>query len=292
MFAISSGNGQIMSERLIEIENRITTARQFSLIAAALRASASLRCAEARMSEKRLHDYGQTIIRAVRIALAQTGGIEPPHASATTPACLVIVLGAEQGFAGAFSEHVLTAARPLLARPGAELVVVGSRICASARDLGLSPVLEVPMPLRAEQTSQAADDLLNRLSNLMGQKADGEIYLVHARSGEGPSINLHQFRLLPVDLSSFEAMQSPIEPLLLSPPGEILDSLLKELIFIQICEAMVASLAAENGTRMRAMSVTQSRVGDMLDTLVAKARQTRQDEITHDVVDMASASLR
>jgi F-type H+-transporting ATPase subunit gamma len=281
-----------MSERLIEIEARITTARQFSLIAAALRASASLRCAEARASEVHLRAYGQTITQAIRIALAQTGGAVRPETMAATPSSLVIVLGAEQGFAGAFSEHVLAGAAPLLTKPGAELVLMGSRIKASARERGLSPVLEAPMPLRAEQASQVADELLEQLSRLINQRNNCEVHLVHACTGEGSTIDLHHFRLLPVDLSRFSSAPLPIEPILLSTPHDILDSLLEELVFIQISEAMVSSLAAENSARVRAMSTTQHRVGDMLDTLVAKARQTRQDEITHDVVDLASASLR
>ena len=52
------------------------------------------------------------------------------------------------------------------------------------------------------------------------------------------------------------------------------------------------SLAAENGARMRAMTSAKSNVAKMLDELVARSRQLRQEEITNEIIGLGGRKGR
>ena len=62
--------------------------------------------------------------------------------------------------------------------------------------------------------------------------------------------------------------------------------LAEEYVFAELCEALTLSLAAENEARMRAMTAAKSNVTKMLDDLVARSRQLRQEEITNEIIEL------
>lgn len=54
----------------------------------------------------------------------------------------------------------------------------------------------------------------------------------------------------------------------------------------ELCEALTLSLAVENEARMRAMTGAKSNVSTMLDDLLARSRQLRQEEITNEIIEL------
>ena len=70
------------------------------------------------------------------------------------------------------------------------------------------------------------------------------------------------------------------------PPQILLAELAEEYVFAELCEALTLSLAAENEARMRAMTAAKSNVAKMLDELVARSRQLRQEEITNEIIEL------
>jgi F-type H+-transporting ATPase subunit gamma len=66
----------------------------------------------------------------------------------------------------------------------------------------------------------------------------------------------------------------------------LLAELAEEYVFAELCEALTLSLAAENEARMRAMAAAKSNVSKMLDELIARVRQLRQEEITNEIIEL------
>jgi F-type H+-transporting ATPase subunit gamma len=54
----------------------------------------------------------------------------------------------------------------------------------------------------------------------------------------------------------------------------------EEYVFAELTEAATLWAATENEARMRPMTAAKSNVSKMLDDLVARSRQLRQEEIT------------
>ena len=69
-------------------------------------------------------------------------------------------------------------------------------------------------------------------------------------------------------------------------PQVLLMRLAEEYVFAELCEALTLSVAAENEARMRAMTAAKSNVAKMLDELIARSRQLRQEEITNEIIEL------
>lgn len=74
-------------------------------------------------------------------------------------------------------------------------------------------------------------------------------------------------------------------------PQRRLIKLAGEYIFAQLCEVIILSIAAENKARMRAMIAARTNVHITLDQLIGDFRRLRQEEITSEIVELASGSL-
>ena len=95
-----------MSGRLADVEARIETVHKLSAVIAAMRGIAASRAQEARRSTDAIRTYAATIGEAIGQALALLPPGDSAPASAMAGRHALVVLAAEQGFAGAFSEKV------------------------------------------------------------------------------------------------------------------------------------------------------------------------------------------
>ncbi|WP_108257612.1 F0F1 ATP synthase subunit gamma [Mangrovicoccus ximenensis] len=115
--------------------------------------------------------------------------------------------------------------------------------------------------------------------------------LVHAdpRPGGVPEIAVK--RLAPFDYARFPLRPSAIPPRIALPPRDLLERLAEEHVFAELAEAVMLSFAAENGARMRAMVAARDNTAETLEALTGLARRLRQEEITGEIVELATASL-
>ena len=95
-----------MIERLADISARIDGTRQLSAVVNAMRGIAAARAQQARSQLIAVDSYAATIAAAIGRVLAMLPSAPPDGARRSTRLALVLFC-AEQGFAGAFSEHVL-----------------------------------------------------------------------------------------------------------------------------------------------------------------------------------------
>jgi F-type H+-transporting ATPase subunit gamma len=61
-----------------------------------------------------------------------------------------------------------------------------------------------------------------------------------------------------------------------------------EYVFAELTEAATLWRATENEARMRPMTAAKSNVSKMLDDLVARSRQLRQEEITREIIELGA----
>ena len=128
-----------MSGKLSEVEGRIGTVHQLQAVITAMRGSAAARSREARSRLDGIRAYAAAIGAAIGQALALAPEPEPqPRRGEHEEGHVVVVLCAEQGFAGTFNERVLDAAENHLKSAAAELLVVGDRGAMVAAERGLA----------------------------------------------------------------------------------------------------------------------------------------------------------
>lgn len=282
-----------MTERLRDVEARIGTVHQLSAVITAMRSIAAVRTREARAHLDGIRAYAETIGEAIGEALAVLP--EAERTGAGRPAAgthAVVALTAEQGFAGAFSEHVLDAAERCLGQNPADwsdLLLVGDRGLMLAEERDLKIDWSAPMIVHAAQAASLADRIVEALYRRIGAEEVVRVTVLHADpDATGPAAVVEK-RLVPFDFERFPVAKTAEPPLMTLEPPVLLARLSEEYIFAEMCEAVMLSFAAENAARMRAMVAAKENVEETMTHLIARARQVRQEEITEEIVELAGS---
>jgi F-type H+-transporting ATPase subunit gamma len=277
-----------MTERLSDVAARIGSVRQLSSVIGAMRGIAAARAREARERVEGARAYARTVGAAIGQALALVEGPEGLPSDGAD-GHLIIALCAEQGFAGPFNRRVLDVAERLMnsARPGAsELLLLGGRGLVAAEERGLKVGWSASMVAHVDEAAALADRVTDQLYARLEQGRATRVTLAHATPEPSAEIRIVERTLAPFDFARFPRTRNPSPPLISLPPGILLAELAEEYVFAELCEALTLSLAAENEARMRAMTAAKSNVSKMLDELVARSRQLRQEEITNEIIEL------
>jgi F-type H+-transporting ATPase subunit gamma len=276
---------------------RIGSVRQLSSVIGAMRGIAAARAREARERVEGVRAYTRTVGAAIGQALAFVEGAAgaPHNGQDGHDGHLVIALCAEQGFAGPFSRRVLEVAERLLKSAGAhpaELVLLGGRGLAAAEERGLEIGWSASMVAHVDEAAALADRVTEQLYARLEQGRATRVSLAHATPALSGEIHVIERTLAPFDFTRFPRAKNRSPPLISLPPGALLAELAQEYVFAELTEALTLSLAAENEARMRAMSAAKSNVGKMLDELIARSRQLRQEEITNEIIELGARKSR
>jgi F-type H+-transporting ATPase subunit gamma len=283
-----------MTERLSDVMARIGSVRQLSSVIGAMRGIAAARAREARDRVEGVRAYARTVGAAIGQALALVEGAAGAPRDGRD-GHLVIALCAEQGFAGPFNRRVLEVAERLVASGGphpAELLLLGGRGLAAAEERGLKIGWSASMVAHVDEAAALADRVTEQLYARVEQGRATRVSLAYATPSLSGEVHVVERTLAPFDFARFPRITNPSPPLISLPPATLLAQLAEEYVFAELCEALTLSLAAENEARMRAMSAAKSNVSKMLDELIARARQLRQEEITNEIIELGGRRTR
>ncbi len=279
-----------MTERLSDIVVRIGSVQQLSAVITAMRGIAAARSREARGQLDGVRAYAGTIAEAIGHALAHLPGGPPAAGGSRGGDHGIVAFCAEQGFVGTFNERVLDAAQQAMARePGrtSHLVLLGDRGLMPAGERQLAVAWSAPMVVHAGQATSLANRIVEEIYRRLGTGQLTRISVIHAVPGPSAQVEIREKVLIPFDFGRFPVARHARQPIFTLPPDTLLARLAEEYIFAELCEAVVLSLAAENEARMRAMITAKSNVTTTLDSLVARSRQLRQEEITNEILELA-----
>ena len=281
-----------MSGKLSEVEGRIGTVHQLEAVITAMRGSAAARSREARSRLDGIRAYAAAIGAAIGQALALAPESDPqPGRNEHKEGHVVIVLCAEQGFAGTFNERVLDAAENHLKSNAAELLIVGDRGAMVAAERGLVFDWSAPMVAHAQEVPLLASLITDALYSRLEKDQARRVTVIHAVPAPSASIEIVERALLPFDFARFKVARRSIPPITTLPPEQLLAELAEEYVYAELCEEVMLSFAAENEARMRAMIAARSNVSRKLDELVGSFRRLRQEEITGEIIELSGGSI-
>lgn len=278
----------MMVERLAEISAQIQNVRQLEAVVTALRGIAASRAQRARSLLDGIDSYSAVVSRAIGQALTLLPADFrhlPERRRATTG---VILFCAEQGFAGAFSEHVLNAAGGDLAN--ATTFLIGTRGLVIARERGLNPSWSTPMASHVDAVPSLANNIADALYAQIASGTPSTVQMIVSRSISGVGVQIERYSLLPLDLARFASDSETLPPLTTLEPRELLERLTAEYVYARLCEAAMHSYEAENQARMMTMTAARHNIGTRLVTLGQREQQLRQEEITNEIVELAAGA--
>lgn len=275
-----------MTDRLAAIEGRIRSVQQLGNVVTAMRGIAATRAQQSRALLPAIDAYSRTIAEAITQALPLVPADGAPSRP-RGPGGLVL-FGAEQGFAGAFSDRMLAVTEGLPA--GTALFLIGSRTARQASERGLRPVWQAPMAAQTGSLTGLASRIAEALYAALPEAGFGQVAMVFPVWRPGAAFQVERRSLLPLDPRWFPARPPGQAPLITLPPARLLAQLAEEYVTAQLCEAATHAYAAENEARAAAMMRAKTNIAEMLETLRASQRRERQEAITAEVVELASGS--
>jgi len=281
-----------MSNRLSDVQARISTVDELESVVSAMRGIAAARSREARSRLDGIRVCAGMIGAAIGDALMldeRNPELAPADAGAGTH--VIVVLCAEQGFVGTFNEHMIQAAAQLPRTGATDYCVIGDRGVVIAQEHGLAVSWSAPMVAHTDEVAALADRITEALYERLEAGRATRVTVLHAVPQLSTAIQIVQKSLLPFDFAQFAVSARHIAPLVTLPPQRLLARLAEEYVFAQLCEAIMLSFAAENEARMRAMIAARVNVHDKLDQLIGDSRRLRQEEITAEIVELSSGSL-
>jgi F-type H+-transporting ATPase subunit gamma len=277
-----------MAERLSDLVAQIQNVRQLEAVVTAMRGIAASRAQQARSALAGIEAYSEVVSGAIGQALSLISADGPPSASSRQKRLGLILLCAEQGFAGAFSERVLDTVIGDL--EGAAVFLVGTRGAAVAEERGLRPAWTAPMATHVG----AIPSFANRLADAIYERVAGgtiaHVDVVFSRPRSGLGIEIDRHSLLPIDLSRFARPVQNQPPLTTLVPWVLLERLVSEYVYAQLLEAAMHAFAAENEARMMAMAAAKDNIESKLAVLSQREHQLRQEEITTEIVELATGA--
>ncbi|WP_031404816.1 F0F1 ATP synthase subunit gamma [Thiomonas sp. FB-Cd] len=274
-----------MTERFAEISARIADMRQLGVIVNAMRGIAAARAQQARNQLAAVDSYAATLAAAIGRIVALAPPAQPADARHAAGKALV-VFGAEQGFAGAFSERVFETIGAELG--GCELFLVGTRASTLAAERGLNPVWTDMMPSHSLGVPRLAEHITEALYRRMASTVIDSIEVVFSLWQPGRSIQVIRRSILPLDLSAYPHPAETNLPILNLDPEALLRELTAGDLHAQLCHAALHAFAAENEARMEAMAAAHRQIERQLTALEATQRQVRQEEITAEIIELAA----
>lgn len=276
-----------MTERLADISRRIQGVHQLSAVVGAMRAIAATRAQQSRGQLAGIRAFSDTIALAIAQALRLLQG-DGGRVDRRAGRRGLILFVAEQGFAGAFSERVLDVAGADAS--DAELFLVGSRGARIAAERGLRIAWQAPMAAHVDGVKLLAVRLADALYAAVPDGGLRTVDLVFPVWAPGEGLAVERHSLLPLDPARFAALPRGDAPLITLPAADLVARLAEEYVYAALCEAAMRAFAAENEARVAAMVRARRNIETMLETLRALERQVRQEEITAEVVELASGA--
>ena len=277
-----------MVERLADLAAQIESIRQLEAVVTAMRGISASRAQSGRALLPGIDAYTRVVSRAMGEALNLLPHDGAPAARDRAAGRALVLFCAEQGFVGAFSERVLDrAAGEAL---GTTLLLVGTRGAMLARERGMAPAWTSPMATSANAIPDLASRLAETLYEWISSDGLASVDMVYSRTVDAGGIEIERRSLLPLDYSQFRRPIGRRIPLINLEPVVLLERLTSEYIYSQLCQAAMLAFEAVNEARMLAMGAARANIQAKLAGLAHLERRLRQQEITAEVLELATGA--
>jgi F-type H+-transporting ATPase subunit gamma len=274
-----------------DVKRRLGNIQQIEDIVTAMRGLAAAHSLDAQRHLAAISAHEATVARAISQVLAYMQGSHGAGASTDAGGPhLVVVIGAEQGFAGSYNENIVDA---VLGGGGAneptEFIVIGQRAIVDFDVRGLSPVWTGNMISQSEHAASLASNIVDAVFDRIRQAGVVRVTLAGTRP-DARQAGIEMKQLLPFDFSRFAQAASMQRPMFNVPPSQLLEDLVEEYVFAELCQAIILAFAAENDARMRAMTRARTNVDRIRQDLKLELNQSRQEQTTTEIIELSASS--
>ena len=283
-----------------EIKNRIESVQQTRKITNAMYLIASTKLRKARNDLANTRPYFDALRGEIKRVFRTAGDVDSPYfypPDNNTPlegtyGCLVIT--ADKGLAGAYTQNVIKEAEKLLAQhPDTKLYVVG--------EYGRRYFDQHKIPIEHSFLYTAQNPTLDRAREISALLLDGfltgtlkEIFVVYTDMESSLLSEAKSTRLLPFHRMQFappakeKAVQEPFE--FYPSVGAVLNSMIPSYVSGFLYSALLDSFCSEQNARMTAMDAANQNAEELLSALRLQYNRVRQAAITQEITEISAGA--
>lgn len=282
---------------LRDIRRRITSVKNTQQITNAMKmvSAAKLQRAQDRvMATRPYSDRMSYVVEHLEARVKPTAHplLTPREAGKT----LLVMLTSDRGLCGGFNSNVqrraLEEIRELSESGEVDVVAIGKK----GRDfLGYRQIemLESHIEMFIRQvTYDQAKEIATKLFKAFEEDEYRQVIILYNKFNSAISQEVTALRLLPMSgLEDPDAEPEEVYDYLYEPSApEVLDSLLRKQVEIQLFQIFQESFAGEHGARMTAMDSATSNASEMIASLTLRFNRARQAAITTELIEVVSGA--
>jgi F-type H+-transporting ATPase subunit gamma len=201
---------------------------------------------------------------------------------------LLLLLTADRGLCGGFNANLIRQSESFIATEGraASLTIVGRK--------GHDHYKRRRTPIVEHFGGATGPTALAQAREIVGRTVprfvDGEVdavYLLYGRFRSALSQEPTLERLLPIETPRSETSREYLyEP----SRGAVIESLLPRWVEAKVFQALLESIASEQGARMTAMESATTNASDMIERLTLEMNRARQATITKELMEIVGGA--
>ena len=278
------------------LKRKIRSTEDLGSVVRTMKSLAAVSIRQYERAAESLADYSRTVEMGLQAALRRGGGARVSGREAPSRRIGAIIFGSDQGMCGSLNDTVVSHARSAMDRldiPPAHrsLVVVGERARGLLDGDEAAEIDGLGVPGAVSAITSAVRELLQRIE-AWGDRA-AHVFLFYNRRTGAAGFTPETLALLPVDAAWLERLRSrqwPSRslPLFTMDPEALFSALIREYLFVSLYRAFADSLASENASRLAAMQGAEKNIEERLGGLRDHFHQTRQMNITEELLDIVS----
>lgn len=239
-----------------------------------------------------INEYHQTVKQGLAAFVHRQGPLNANNSPVHTQ--LLVVFGSDHGLCGSYNEQLAqqVKARSLLnPRLRNQILCVGARMANALQNEGFAIEDYLLPPANADGIGRLASSLVRRIEAFsQGQDlADIGVQLAFTEQAEHATSECTIRPLLPLQpelLTPIQHWPSRALPTFNMDAGNLLAALLRNHLFASLYYASAMAMVTENAARLALMKQAEQAVDERLADVKQDITQVRQDEITHEIMDI------
>jgi F-type H+-transporting ATPase subunit gamma len=272
------------------IRKRISSVRNTQQITKAMKMVAAAKLRRAQEAVQASRAYAEKLGEVVAGLASESSLREHPLVRERNPQgkVMLIVLTSDRGLCGGFNTNLLRQTERFLQAP--ERSTVLGLVGRKAYDYYKRRPVEIVEHLTtgaAAPIELAREIVARAVARFMNEEVDA-IYVLFSRFRSAISQVPTVERLLPIDAPA--ADDNPREYLFEPDRNAVIEDLLPRYVEVKVFQAVLESIASEQGARMTAMESASKNASDMIERLTLEMNRARQATITKELMEIVGGA--
>ena len=271
---------------LREIKKRIRSAQNIGKVTKALQMISAIRMRKAQTDALLSRPYASELVETLR--KLPKGDVQNPLLSGNeSKKQLIIIIAPDRGLAGSLITNLYRTVSRFCRDKNIEAITLGKK--------GASIALRSKVTLVADYPASQLETLANNVVDLYRAGEYNLVWIAYAKFINTMTQQPEVIQFLPVNLANVTGEPAAdgahaiytFEP----SPAQVLDYVITEYLKSTLAQILKDALAAEHSARFVAMKSAYDNAVSIVKELNLQYNKTRQEKITNEISDIASATL-